>query len=70
MKISDIESLLSYISADANSIHILTTEACEGVEPNSPEFLKIHAASELAENQIRLVERIEDGLIELRRMFR
>ena len=67
MKISDIESMLSTLSADASSIQLLTEEVSEEVEPNSSDYFKLHAAYELCENQIRLIERIEDRIIELKR---
>ena len=67
MKISDIESLLTMVSADASAIQTLTTEVSEEVEPNSIDYFKLHAAYELCETQMRNIERIEDGLLELRR---
>lgn len=69
MSIRDLEDDLTMISADASSIQILTTEVSEILEPNSPDYFKLHASYELAENQIRLIERIEDRLIELRKQL-
>ena len=69
MSISAIEDDLSLISADASSIKILTAEVSEILETNSPDYFKLHAAYEVAENQIRLIERIEDRLIELRKQL-
>ncbi len=69
MSISTIEDDLSLISADASSIKILTAEVSEILETNCPDYFKLHAAYEVAENQIRLIERIEDRLIELRKQL-
>lgn len=67
MKSSDIESLLTMISADASSIQVLTTEVSEVLEPNSSDYFKLHAAYELAETQMRNIERIEGWIIEIRK---
>ena len=66
MKTFDIEGKLSMISADASSIQILTGEVGEGLEQNCSDYFKLHAAYELAENQIRLADEVEDWLVEIR----
>ena len=69
MDTTNIESMLSMLSADASSIQILTTEVSETLEPNCPDYFKLHAAYEVSENQIRMIERIEDWIIELKRQL-
>ncbi len=70
MLITDIESKASMLSADASAIQVLTAEVSEILEPNSPDYFKLHAAYEIAENQIRLIESIEDRLIEIRQQLK
>ena len=38
----------------------------EGLEQNCSDYFKLHAAYELAENQIRLADEVEDWLVEIR----
>jgi hypothetical protein len=70
MSISNIEDLLSLVSADASSIQILITEVSEILELNSSDYFKLHAAYELAESQIRRIESIENQIIELRQQLK
>ena len=69
MKLSDVESKLDLISADASSIQILTIEVIENLEPNCSDYFKLHAAYELCENQIRLIEGLEQTVVELRQQL-
>ena len=66
MLLSDLESKVSALSADVSSVQLLATEVLEAVEPNSSNALKLHAVFELCENQLRLIEEIDNGLVELR----
>ena len=70
MKSMDIENILSLLSADASSIQVLTAEVSEILEPNSPDYFKLHTAYEIAENQIRNFERIDDWLVRLRQQLK
>ena len=66
MKLSDIENKLSTLSADASSIQVLTTEVSEMLDPNSSDYFKLHTVYELCENQMRLIEDIDDVIVELK----
>ena len=60
----NIGSIISVLSADASSILTLTTELCESVEPF---FFNDTAPPEIytiAENQIRLLDEMDDLVIE------
>lgn len=60
----NIGSIISVLSADASSILTLTTELCESVEPDSDDYFKLHAIYTIAENQIRLLDEMDDLVIE------
>jgi len=70
MTTSTIEGEVSLLMADADAIMTIATEVQEAVEVNSPEDHKLHAIYSIAENQLRRLDRIEDRLMELRRLLK
>lgn len=58
--------LVSMLMADTDSIRILVAEVGEGLEPNGSDYSKLHAVYEIAENQERMLERIDNYLVHVK----
>lgn len=58
--------LVSMMMADVDSIRVLITEAGEILEPNGSDYSKLHAVYEIAENQERMLEIIDDYLVQIK----
>ena len=58
--------IVSMLMADTDSIRVLMAEVGEAVEPNGIEYSKIHAVYEIAENQERMLEKIDDYLVQVK----
>ena len=66
MNKDDIMGIVSMLMADTDSIRVLMAEVGEAVEPNGIEYSKIHAIYEIAENQERMLEKIDDYLVQVK----
>jgi hypothetical protein len=66
MNKDDIMGIVSMLMADTDSIRVLMAEVGEAVEPNGIEYSKIHAVYEIAENQERMLEKIDDYLVQVK----
>jgi len=58
--------LVSMMMADVDSIRVLVTEVGEILEPNGSDYSKLHAVYEIAENQERMLEAIDDYLAQIK----
>ena len=58
--------LISMMMADVDSIRVLVTEVSEALEPNGSDYSKLHAVYEIAENQERMLEAIDNYLVQVK----
>lgn len=58
--------LISMMMADVDSIRVLVTEVREALEPNGSDYSKLHAVYEIAENQERMLEAIDNYLVQVK----
>ncbi len=58
--------LVSMMMADVDSIRVLVTEVGEILEPIGSDYSKLHAVYEIAENQERMLEAIDDYLAQIK----
>lgn len=66
MNKDDMMGLVSMLMADVDSIRVLVSEVGEGLEPNCCDYSKLHAVYEIAENQERMLEKIDDYLFQVK----
>lgn len=66
MNKDDIMGIVSMLMADTDSIRVLVAEVGEGLEPNGCDYSKLHAVYEIAENQERMLEKIDDYLVQIK----
>ena len=62
----DMMDHVSMLMADVDSIRVLVSEVGEAVEPNGIEASKLHAVYEIAENQERMLEKIDEFLVQVK----
>lgn len=70
MVIPTIDDELSLLMADADAILTLAAELGEATATNSPEHFKTHAIYDIAETQLRRLDRTADKIMELRRLLK
>ena len=58
--------LVSMLMADVDSIRVLVSEVGEGLESNGCDYSKLHAVYEIAENQERMLETIDNYLVQIK----
>ena len=66
MNKDDIMGIVSMLMADVDSIRVLVSEVGEGLEPNGCDYSKLHAVYEIAENQERMLETIDNYLAQIK----
>lgn len=66
MNKNEAMGLVSMMMADVDSIRVLVTEVSEILEPNGSDYSKLHAVYEIAENQERMLEAIDDYLVHIK----
>ena len=66
MKALELGYTVATLMADACSVKTLVAEVGEGVEPNSSDYFKLHAAYSVAEHMEALLEEVDDGLLDIR----
>jgi len=66
MNKNEAMGLVSMMMADVDSIRVLVTEVSEILEPNGSDYSKVHAVYEIAENQERMLEAIDDYLFQIK----
>ena len=66
MNKNEAMGLVSMMMADVDSIRVLVTEVGEILEPNGSDYSKLHAVYEIAENQERMLEKIDDYLFQIK----
>lgn len=66
MNKNEAMGLISMLMADVDSIRVLVAEVGEGVEPNGSDYSKLHAVYEIAENQERMLEKIDDYIVQVK----
>jgi len=66
MNKNEAMGLVSMMMADVDSIRVLVTEVSEILEPNGSDYSKLHAVYEIAENQERMLEAIDDYLFQIK----
>ena len=66
MNKDDIMGIVSMLMADTDSIRVLVAEVGEGLEHNGCDYSKLHAVYEIAANQERMLEKIDDYLIQVK----
>lgn len=66
MNKNEAMGLVSMMMADVDSIRVLVTEVGEILEPNGSDYSKLHAVYEIAENQERMLEAIDNYLVQVK----
>jgi hypothetical protein len=66
MNKNEAMGLVSMMMADVDSIRVLVTEVGEILEPNGSDYSKLHAVYEIAENQERMLEVLDDYLFQIK----
>ena len=66
MNKNEAMGLVSMMMADVDSIRVLVSEVGEGLEPNCCDYSKLHAVYEIAENQERMLEKIDNYLVHVK----
>lgn len=62
----DAMGLISMMRADVDSIKVLVTEVSDALTPDGSDYSKLHAVYEIAENQERMLEAIDNYLVQVK----